>query len=113
MIPITPRDLLVLHLTGYALLILQAGAVAYFGTTLFYVVGLGAGIAIPPGAVMGHLFLSFLLLTLFPGQTFWSLRVFDRHLQPRTIVGALSEFEAFHTPTRPNGRSGTHRDRKR
>lgn len=94
--PIRPRDLLCLHLEGYALLCIQGAGFAFLATTALFILGLTAGLVIPVGGVMAHLFLGFLLMTLFPGQMFWTVRVTDRHGQPRTVVGPLSELELYH-----------------
>ena len=94
--PVTRQHLLSLHVAGYALLALQAALLGFLVTTGFFVLGLMSGIILPAGPILGHLFLSTLFLMLFPGQQVWTLRLMDCHGQPRTIVGAPSEFELYH-----------------
>ena len=84
-----------LHITGYIALVYHAFLVSWFGTTVIFLIGLAHGVTPQAGPILLHIFCSFLFLTLFPGQRFWTIRVSDRHEQDRTVVGAISEIEEY------------------
>ncbi len=94
--PLTRKELRSLHVSGYLSLAFQAFVIAWFGTATLHLLGISYGLAVPAGAVFGHLFLMLVFLGLFPGQGFWTIRAIDRNGQIHTVIGALTAEEIYH-----------------
>lgn len=85
---ITRNEMLKIQLEGFAYLVAQSFFVAWFGGAAFHAIAEHNGLVASYPDLLLHAWPSLMLLGLFPGQGFWSIRIPDRHNQLRTFIGA-------------------------